>query len=252
VITVGSLFAGIGGIELGLECTGGFRTVWQVEIDDYARQVLAKHWPDVRRCGDVRTFPTEPVDEWGCDLICGGFPCQDISSAGKRAGIDGERSGLWSEYVRIIRTIRPRFVLVENVSALLARGMDRVLGDLAEGGYDAEWHCLPAAAFGAYSIRDRVFILAYPNGYRCTQICASHQLARQVAEKAISPWRGLQPQLERGASGRVWAVPHALFQRMADGFSRGMVLPLRAYGNAVVPQIAEWIGHQILAAEATT
>ena len=100
-LRVGSLFAGIGGLELGLESTGHFETVWQVEIDDYARKVLAKHWPDVRRHDDVRTFPTD--DNWECDVICGGFPCQDISYAGKGAGLDGERSGLFYELARVVR-----------------------------------------------------------------------------------------------------------------------------------------------------
>lgn len=191
-LTVGSLFAGIGGLELGLERTGGFKTVWQVEIDDYATRVLEKHWPDVRRWRDVTTFPFDAeCDEireqselqgqhqsaggtdglstvprhvselWRVDLICGGFPCQDISFAGKGAGLDGERSGLWYEFARVVRELRPRYVLVENVAALLVRGLDAVLGTLASLGYDAEWHCIPAAAVGAPHIRDRVFIVAY-------------------------------------------------------------------------------------------
>jgi DNA (cytosine-5)-methyltransferase 1 len=98
------------------------------------------------------------------DVLAGGFPCQDLSYAGKGAGIDGERSGLWGEYARLIRELRPRYVVVENVTALLARGMGRVLGDLAACGYDAEWDCIPAAAVGAPHRRDRVWIVAYPNG----------------------------------------------------------------------------------------
>lgn len=161
-MTFGSLFAGIGGLDLGLE-RAGLHCVWQVEIDAYARRVLAKHWPDVRRHDDVKTFPPQEGD-WQCDLICGGFPCQDVSNAGKRVGIDGERSGLWGEFSRIVRVLRPRYVLVENVAALLVRGLDRVLGDLAESGYDAEWDCIPAAAVGAPHLRWRVFLLAYSQG----------------------------------------------------------------------------------------
>src|SRR5687767_562507 len=112
-MTFGSLFAGIGGFDLGFE-RAGMRCEWQVEIDPYCRRVLAKHWPDVRRWDDVRTFP--PDGDWGVDVICGGFPCQDISAAGKQAGIEGERSGLWGEYERIIRVLRPRIVVVENVA----------------------------------------------------------------------------------------------------------------------------------------
>jgi DNA (cytosine-5)-methyltransferase 1 len=162
-VTFGSLFAGIGGFDLGFE-RAGMRCVWQVEIDPFCQKVLGKHWPLVRRHDDVRTFPPEPVDDWRCDVICGGFPCQDISNAGRRAGIEGERSGLWGEYARIIRVLRPHYVVVENVAALLVRGLGRVLGDLAEGGYDAEWDCIPAAAVGAAHIRDRLFLVGTRDG----------------------------------------------------------------------------------------
>ncbi len=161
-LTFGSLFAGIGGFDLGLE-RAGMRCEWQVEIDPYARAVLAKHWPDVRRHEDVRTFPPQE-GEWGVDVICGGFPCQDISVAGKGAGLAGARSGLWYEYARIIGELRPRYVIVENVAALLARGMGTVLGDLSSLGYDAEWHVIPASAVGAPHRRDRIWIVANANG----------------------------------------------------------------------------------------
>ena len=158
-LTFGSLFAGIGGFDLGLE-RAGMRCDWQVEIDPYARAVLAKHWPDVRRHEDVRTFPP-PEGEWGVDVICGGFPCQDISVAGKGAGLAGARSGLWYEYARIIGELRPRYVIVENVAALLARGADVVLGTLASLGYDAEWHVISASAVGAPHRRERLWIVAW-------------------------------------------------------------------------------------------
>ena len=161
-LTFGSLFAGIGGFDLGLE-RAGMRCEWQVEIDPYARAVLAKHWPDVRRHEDVRTFPPQE-GEWGVDVICGGFPCQDISVAGKGAGLAGARSGLWYEYARIIGELRPRYVIVENVAALLARGMGTVLGDLSALGYDAEWHVIPASAVGAPHRRERVWIVAHAIG----------------------------------------------------------------------------------------
>lgn len=164
--TVGSLFAGIGGIDLGLELAG-FECKWQVEIDPYARQVLHKHWPEVPKFEDVREFP--PAGDFKVDLICGGFPCQDISYAGKGAGLDGERSGLFYELIRVVSLVGPRFVLLENVSALLTRGLDQVLGTLASIGYDAEWHCISAAHVGAPHIRDRVFILAYRKGDRREQ-----------------------------------------------------------------------------------
>jgi DNA-cytosine methyltransferase len=158
--TLGSLFAGIGGIDLGFE-RAGFTTKWQVEIDPYCRKVLAKHFPhaerfeDVRNCGSANLSPV--------DVIVGGFPCQDISNAGTRAGISGQRSGLWGEMVRAIRLVRPKFAFVENVAALLGRGMGRVCGDLAEIGNDAEWDCVSARDIGAKHIRDRVWIVAYPS-----------------------------------------------------------------------------------------
>jgi len=155
-VRIGSLFSGIGGLELGLERAGVGKTVWQCECDDYALAVLAKHWPHAQRFRDVRAMDesTPPVD-----VICGGFPCQDISNAGRREGITGERSGLFFELMRVVRMVRPRFVVLENVAALLGRGLDTVLGELSESGFDAEWDCVPASAVGAPHRRDRVFII---------------------------------------------------------------------------------------------
>jgi DNA (cytosine-5)-methyltransferase 1 len=159
-LTVGSLFSGIGGFELGLERTGGFKTVWQCEIDPFCLKVLEKHWPGVKRFADIKKMGVEEEIPH-VDVICGGFPCQDISCAGKGAGIHAERSGLWWEMLRVVRLVRPRYVLVENVAALLNRGLDEVLGSLAESGYDAEWQMLSAAEFGAPHIRSRLFIISY-------------------------------------------------------------------------------------------
>ena len=158
-LTFGSLFAGIGGFDLGFE-RAGMRCRWQVEIDKYANRVLEKHWPRVARWDDITTFPPA-FGDWSVDVICGGFPCQDISYAGLGAGLDGERSGLFFEAIRVVQQLRPRIVVMENVAALLTRGLDRVLGTLAEIGYDAEWHCIPAASVGAPHIRNRAFIVAY-------------------------------------------------------------------------------------------
>ncbi len=161
MITVGSLFSGIGGIDLGFEATGAFTTRWFCEVDPFCREVLAARWPGLPILGDIKAVDwalVEPVD-----VVCGGFPCQDISVAGKGAGIkEGTRSGLWFEFQRCLRELRPRYVVVENVAALLARGLGIVLGDLAALGYDAEWDVLPAAAVGAPHRRDRLFILGYP------------------------------------------------------------------------------------------
>jgi len=172
---IGSLFSGIGGVEMGLEFCGLGPVFWQCDNDQHARAVLATHWPSVRRYNDVRE-----IDETAerPEIICGGFPCQDISLAGKGAGIDGSRSGLWSEYARIVRALRPLVVFVENVAALVNRGLDRVLGDLAALGFDAEWDVFRASDVGAPHRRERLFLLAYSDGER----------VRQLAERG--PWCG--------------------------------------------------------------
>ena len=155
-LTIGSLFSGIGGLELGLERAGLGPVVWQCESDPYARRVLAKHWPGVPCYEDITTMEDVPH----VDIVCGGFPCQDLSYAGKGAGLGGERSGLFYELMRIVRLVRPRYVVLENVPALLTRGLYAVLGALAESGYDAQWDCIPASAVGAPHRRDRIFIVA--------------------------------------------------------------------------------------------
>lgn len=165
-ITVGSLFAGIGGLELGLEQTGGFKTVWSVEIDEYCNRVRREHWPHVPQYRDIRDFPPDGIER--PDLICGGSPCQDMSVAGKQAGIGGGRSSLFFEMVRIIRVLRPRWVVWENVRGAFSSngGNDfrAVLGSFADAGYDAEWCVLRASDFGLPHRRERVFVVAYPKG----------------------------------------------------------------------------------------
>ncbi len=155
-VRIGSLFSGIGGLERGLELAGLGPVEWQCEIDPWCRRVLAKHWPGVRRFRDVSKVVNPPV----VDLICGGFPCTNISFAGKGEGLDGDESGLWWEYARIIREAQPRWVVIENVAALVNRGLDVILWSLAESGYDARWDCIPAAAIGAPHRRDRLFVVA--------------------------------------------------------------------------------------------
>lgn len=155
------LFSGIGGFSLGLE-RAGMETVAFCEISPVCRHLLAHHWPDVPCFEDVTTLTGEQVGP--VDVICGGFPCQDISFAGKGAGLAGERSGLWREYARLVRELRPAFVIVENVAALLGRGLGDVLGDLAALGYDAWWDCIPASAVGAPHRRDRLWVVAYARG----------------------------------------------------------------------------------------
>lgn len=233
-LTVGSLFAGIGGFDLGLERTGGFEIRWQVEIDEYCRRVLEKHWPHVQRYGDIR----EVTDVERVDVLCGGFPCQDISDAGSMEGIDGRRSGLWREMARLIRLVRPQYVVVENVAALLDRGLERVLRDLAEIGLHAEWHCIPAVSIGAPHRRDRLWILAYPD---------SERLSNAPERVLVSQ----KPTTQSGDWNR-WTVVPSRLQRVVDGISTELdsIERLTCIGNAVVPQIVTWIGERILEWEA--
>ena len=238
------LFSGIGGFSLGLERTGGFETVAFCEIEPFPRKVLAKHWPNVPVYEDVRTLTAERLaaDGVGVDVICGGFPCQDVSVAGERSGLGGERSGLWFEYARIIGELRPRLVLVENVPGLLSLGMGRVLGDLAEIGYDAEWQSIPVAAVGLPHTRDRVWIVAYPREERA-----------EGSRPATFPWLAGVPWGENVRRAAVIAKrPDLLAPTLCRG---GDGIPDRvdrtgACGNAVSPLITELIGRAILAAEA--
>lgn len=223
-----SLFSGVGGLDLGLE-RAGWQCVAQVEIDLFCRRVLAKHWPDVPRFKDVRTVTCEMLPS-GINLIAGGFPCQDVSFAGKRAGIEAPRSGLWFQFHRLIRELRPLLVLVENTAGLLDRGLDRVLGTLAEIGFDAEWFVLSACAFGAPHPRERVFVVAYPEGERPGQL------------------RRLKCPDESQAAGHLhWAKAEPECERVVDGVPERLER-LTACGNAVSPIVAEWIGHRLMEA----
>lgn len=154
------LFSGIGGFSLGAQLVGGFETVQFVERDPFCQRILHKHWPNVPIHDDICTFQPQPRS---ADVVVGGFPCQDISYAGKGAGLAGERSGLFYELLRIVRLVEPQYVVLENVAAILNRGMDDVLGALAETGYNCEWACIPAAAVGACHQRDRWWCVAYAN-----------------------------------------------------------------------------------------
>ena len=162
-LTVGSLFSGIGGFELGLERTGGFKTVWQCEIDPFCQKILEKHWPDVKRFTDIKKMGIEEGIPH-VNVICGGFPCQPVSCAGKRKGKEDER-WLWPEFCRVVRCVRPEWVLVENVPGLLSADSGRlfagILRDLSESGYDAEWNIVSAASVGAPHLRRRVFVVAH-------------------------------------------------------------------------------------------
>jgi DNA (cytosine-5)-methyltransferase 1 len=235
VLTVGSLFAGIGGFDLAAE-RAGLTVKWQVEIDPFCQRVLAKHWPNVKRYGDIKRvrYPA-PVD-----IICGGFPCQDISSNNQyKRGISGGKSGLWREMVRIIRAVRPRYVVVENVADLLVRGMGVVLGELAALGYDAEWDCFPAASFGLPQPRWRVFVIAYPGGGR-------RETGHQRLEAGPLAFARIDDDGLVAAEHEAAACA-ARVGRMDDGLP-GRMDRVGACGNSVSPQVAEWIFRRIIEA----
>lgn len=239
-LTVGSLFSGIGGFDLGLE-RAGFIIKWKVEIDAFATKVLERHWPHVTRYTDIRSVDWSHVEP--VDLVCGGFPCQDLSFAGHRAGIDGERSGLWSEYVRCIRALRPQFILVENVPGLLTNAyMGRVLGDLAESGYDAEWTVLSAACFGAPQLRERVWVLAYPNSHRLETDANEEVLRLSSIERETKRYLGSMGRSDEWTQARpLGARPMGVGNGIPEDVDR-----LKCLGNAIVPQIAEALGRMIL------
>lgn len=156
---MGSLFSGIGGLELGLERAGFGPVAWQVECNPYARKVLAKHWPNVdRSVEDVRLGTAQSLSPVG--LICGGFPCQDVSTAGKGAGLTGARSGLWYEYLRILSELRPACAVIENVASGARRWLPHVRRDLHLLGYRTRALALSAFDIGAPHMRRRVFVLA--------------------------------------------------------------------------------------------
>ena len=279
-MVVGSLFSGIGGFDLGFQ-RAGMRTAWMVERNPYRRRVLAQHFPDAELLRDVRSVNYARLE--AVDLICGGFPCTDLSLARNRAeGLKGRHSGLWREFARAIRSVRPRWVVVENVPPLLGRGLDAVLGDLASVGYDAEWDCIPAASIGAPHPRDRLWLVAYPGGERRQQDAGGPHAAQGVdaggrAEEAdlaggdgagsrARPVADTEGEL-RGAGSSAGPSPRIRWGRLADSRIEGIPWPpepgvgrvahgvpyrmdrVAALGDSLVPQIAEGIGRQIIEAE---
>ena len=252
-------FSGIGGFSLAARWLGGIETVQFVEREPFCQRILSKHWPTVPIHDDICTYEPEPGS---ADIVCGGFPCQDISQAGKGAGLAGTRSGLFYELLRVVRMVGPSYIVLENVAAITHRGMDDVLGALAEAGYDCEWACIPAAAVGACHQRDRWWCVAYPSGQRqhwspeCNSkpqawISASPRGHADGLDSTPNPMRQrLEGADELGGSRPQWpAAPRRLSPdwggyvsepvlcRGDDGLS-GRVDRLRALGNAVVPQVA--------------
>ena len=228
-MTVGSLFSGIGGLDLGLE-RAGHRVLWQVESNAFCRRVLARHWPHVPCYTDVTTVTGHDLAP--VDLLCGGFPCQPVSQAGPRKGTD-DTKWLWPDFARLLRVLRPRYALLENVPGLLTAnggGAFRdILTDLAECGYSATWQDLPAASVGAPHLRYRIFLVAYPDDESQSGCSIYADAGESLSEFArCHQWDKRTPDMDRMADG----IPHRMDR-------------LRALGNAVVPQVAEWIGRRL-------
>jgi len=254
-------FSGIGGFSLAARWLGGIETVQFVEREPFCQRILSKHWPTVPIHDEIFTFNPTPHS---VDIVCGGFPCQDISQAGKGAGLAGSRSGLFYELLRVVRLVGPRYIVLENVAAITYRGMDDVLGALAEAGYDAEWACIKASDVGACHQRDRWWCVAYPQSQQrhdggsadpaeptraaaelgdgdgadaantIGQRCPQRILPSFAPQDGQSAWpdapRRLNPDWRSYLSQPV-------LRRGNDGLS-GRMDRLKALGNAVVPQVA--------------
>ena len=242
----GSLFAGIGGIDLGLE-RAGMTCAWQIEIDEFCRKILNKHWPSVPKYIDVKDCNKSNLAN--VDLIAGGFPCQPVSQAGKKEGEKDER-WLWDDFYRLICEIKPRWIMVENVTGLLSTRNGKLFGgilrDLSTCGYDAEWQTIPAIAIGRPHERKRVFLIAYSTSIRPSKV---EVFKRKPCQRNRQRWAD-QPgiYIERIKRKSI-SIPQDI--RMDDGFSYSLDDTMRTCGNAVVPQVAEFIGRIIMEANET-
>lgn len=230
-LTHGSLFSGIGGFELGA-LMNGIPTLWNCELELFQRNLLKQNFPETKQYEDIRELRNPGY----VDIISGGFPCQDISIAGKGTGIVGERSGLWSEMFRIVREVRPRYVLIENSPMLLVRGFERVLCDLSSIGYDAEWKCISNSFFGFPHRRLRLYVCAYSDKVRRDKVQDEAPILGQE-----NKWF----QVQRREFGRIscqsfWREDYPEFLRVDNGISDN-VHRLEAVGNAVNPIVAEYL-----------
>lgn len=229
-LTHGSLFSGIGGFDIGAE-RAGINTIWNCEIEPFQRLILKKHFPNTIQYEDIR----EVKHPGYVDIITGGFPCQDISVAGKGKGITGERSGLWCEMHRIVGEIRPKFVVIENSPALLIRGFERVLCDLSKIGYNAEWQCISNYAFGYPHKRERLYIIAYTNEVRSQSNIFVDGCFNSIFKKWAS-------NTDNGytCAKRIYEMPASEHIRNGDGF-RNWIHRVGSLGNAVNPTVAYYL-----------
>jgi DNA (cytosine-5)-methyltransferase 1 len=249
---IGSLFAGIGGLELGLEAAGLGTTIWQCEIDPFCRRVLARHWPMAERYEDITTISVFPK----VDIMCGGFPCQDVSSAGKQAGLSGARSGLWFEFRRCIREGRPSYVIIENVRSGAKLWLPTVRQDLHVLGYRSRALGVSAFDVGAPHIRKRVFVLAYTDSKGKSAIPVNAKMAgastvvphtdatrqSRLSRREAKEYAGSCQPIEYH-NGDHWKGTQPAMVRVADGVSTRLdACRRRALGNAVVPQCSYVVG----------
>lgn len=287
------LFSGIGGFSLGLE-RAGMKTVAFCEMDEHCHKVLRKNWPEVPIVNDVKKLNLKTIEAIqleaercarsshelsspprfkNIDLICGGFPCQDISVAGKKEGLKGERSGLWKEFKRLIKEIEPRYAVIENVANLRANGLKEVITDLWKIGYDCEWHIISARSIGAPHLRERIWIIAYPSsksleGQRITsrvrekpsstngnndnegQLHLAHGHDFRLWKPFASEEEAQRRWTETASSISHWKEDQSIVCGVDDGISRGMDRArkqrIKQLGNAVLPQIPELIGKAIM------
>ena len=254
-LTIGSLFSGIDGLGLGLEWAGLGRVIWQAEKDEYCLKVLEKHWPNVKRYTDVKEIKSENTKK--PDLICGGFPCQDVSAAGKGAGLSGSRSGLWYEFLRIVDELCPEWVVVENVASGAHRWVDFVRGDLERQGYATFPIPLSAQVVGAWHLRRRIFVVAHHNSGRKLQPERVDKNQREwlsncdrdvsnTHQARCDGGTGTRAELPGGEKSTHcdwWAFEPDVV-RVVHGLSK-RVDRIKALGNSVVPQCAQVVGEFI-------
>lgn len=233
MIDVIELFAGIGGFSLGLDKSGGFKTVAMVEIKTYCQKLLKQNFPDAEIHSNVTNFKYKK----NVGLVTAGFPCQDISHAGEGAGLSGDRSGLFWYILRTACMVGRPTLLLENVAALLTRGLCTVLGALASFGYDAEWHCVPASHVGAPHRRDRIWIVAHP---QCERLSGYKQEGQGVCSQSRPPLTILGDRKLYEGYGSL----RAGVRRKVDGLPRG-VDRVEAIGNSIYPEIAKRFGDAI-------
>ena len=243
MIRVGSVFSGIGGFEIGIEAAFGdsVQTVWQVEKDSFCQKVLKKHWPNVLLLDDVKKVNKDTVSP--IDMLIGGFPCQSISIAGKMEGLENEeKSGLWWEMFRIIGDLRPRIVVLENVSNILSVGGTTVVGSLAKIGYDLEWQVVQASDFGAPHRRSRWFCVA--NAIKKHNSKQPRNAKRMDKKRQLEPCGGEISRIHKRHDWTKFPIESPVCRRN-DGLSN-RVDRIKALGNAIVPACSEYVGKCIL------